>query len=138
MNRVFLCGHLTRDPELKYIPSGTAVCDIGLAVNEKVKQGDEWVEVALFTEVTLWARTAEVASEFLTKGSPVLIEGRLKLDQWEDQEGNKRSKLKVIGERMQMLSSKGEGQQRPPKDDAYSAPAEPSNPAHTPNPDIPF
>ncbi|NQU25674.1 MAG: single-stranded DNA-binding protein, partial [Candidatus Nealsonbacteria bacterium] len=101
-NRVILVGNLTRDPELRYIASGTAVTDIGLAVNDRVKRNDQWVDETTFVDVTLWARTAEVASEYLSKGSPVLIEGRLKLDQWEH-EGQKRSKLKVIGERMQML-----------------------------------
>ena len=107
-NRVILVGNLTRDPELRYIPSGTAVSDIGLAVNDRVKRNDQWVEETTFVEVTLWARLAEIANEYLSKGSPVLIEGRLKLDTWE-KEGQKHSKLKVIGERMQMLSSRGSG-----------------------------
>lgn len=107
-NRVVLVGNLTRDPELRYIPSGTAVSDIGLAVNDRVKRGDQWVDETTFVEVTLWARTAEVANEYLSKGSPVLIEGRLKLDTWE-KEGQKFSKLKVIGEKMQMLSGRSGG-----------------------------
>jgi len=109
-NRVILVGNLTRDPELRYIPSGTAVSDIGLAVNDRRKNSEgEWVDETTFVEVTLWARTAEVASEYLTKGSPVLIEGRLKLDTWESNDGQKRSKLRVVGERMQMLGSRGGG-----------------------------
>ena len=111
-NRVILVGNLTRDPELRYIPSGTAVTDIGLAVNDRVKRNEEWVEETTFVDITLWGRQAEVASEYLTKGSPVLIEGRLKLDQWE-QEGQKRSKLKVVGMRMQMLGTRGGGPSRP-------------------------
>jgi single-strand DNA-binding protein len=108
-NKVLLVGNLTRDPELRYIPSGTAVCDIGLAMNEKYKNAKgEWVEEAVFVDVTLWARTAEVASEYLSKGSQVLIEGRLKLDTWE-KEGKKQSKLRVTCERMQMLGAKGGG-----------------------------
>ena len=88
-NRVILVGNLTRDPELKYIPSGTAVTEIGLAVNDRRKNAQgEWVEETTFVDVTLWSRTAEVASEYLSKGSPVLIEGRLKLDTWE-KEGKK-------------------------------------------------
>ena len=71
----------------------------------RVKRGEEWVDEPVFVDVTLWARTAEVANEFLSKGSPVLIEGRLKLESWE-QEGQKRSRLKIIGERMQMLGRK--------------------------------
>jgi single-strand DNA-binding protein len=107
-NRVILVGNLTRDPELRYIPSGTAVSDVGLAVNDRVKRGDQWVDEATFVDITLWGRTAEIANEYLSKGSPVLIEGRLKLDRWE-KDGQKHSKLKVIGERMQMLGGRGEG-----------------------------
>ena len=107
-NRVILVGNLTRDPELRYIPSGTAVSDIGLAVNDRVKRGDQWVDEATFVDVTLWGRTAEIANEYLSKGSPVLIEGRLKLDRWE-KDGQKHSKLKVVGERMQMLGSREGG-----------------------------
>ena len=106
-NKVILAGNLTRDVELKYIPSGTAVADITLAVNDKRKDKDtdQWVENTTFVDVTLWGRTAEVASEYLSKGSPALIEGRLKLDTWE-KDGQKRSKLRVVGENMQMLGSK--------------------------------
>jgi single-strand DNA-binding protein len=107
-NRVILVGNLTRDPELRYIPSGTAVSDIGLAVNDRIKRGDQWVEEPVFVDVTLWGRTAEIANEYLSKGSPVLIEGRLKLDRWE-KDGQKHSKLKVIGERLQMLGAREAG-----------------------------
>jgi single-strand DNA-binding protein len=109
-NRVVLVGNMTRDVELKYTQSGLAVTDIGLAVNDRRKnQSGEWVEETTFVDVTLWGRQAEVASEYLGKGSPVLIEGRLKLDQWENREGEKRSKLRVVGERMQMLGGGGGG-----------------------------
>lgn len=107
-NRVVLVGNLTRDPELRYIPSGTAVSEIGLAVNDRVKKGDQWVDETTFVDVTLWGRTAEVANQYLTKGSNVLIEGRLKLDTWE-KDGQKRSKLRVVAEKMQMLGGRGEG-----------------------------
>ena len=107
-NRVILVGNLTRDPELRYIPSGTAVSDIGLAVNDRVKRGDQWVEEPVFVDITLWGRTAEIANEYLSKGSPVLVEGRLKLDRWE-KDGQKHSKLKVIGERLQMLGAREAG-----------------------------
>ena len=135
-NRVILIGNLTRDPELRYIPSGTAVADIGLAINDKVKRGEEWVEETTFVDVTLWARTAEVAAEYLSKGSPVLIEGRLKLDTRE-KEGQKRSKLKVVGERMQMLGS------RPAEDNEYNQAADAPGsvevqPGETEGDDIPF
>jgi single-strand DNA-binding protein len=107
-NRVILVGNLTRDPELRYIPSGTAVSDIGLAVNDRIKRGDQWVDEVTFVDITLWGRTAEIANEYLSKGSPVLVEGRLKLDRWE-KDGQKHSKLKVVGDKLQMLGSKGEG-----------------------------
>jgi single-strand DNA-binding protein len=108
-NRVILVGNLTRDPELRYIPSGTAVTEVGLAVNDRRKGANgEWIEETTFVDVTLWARTAEVASEYLSKGSSVLIEGRLKYDAWE-KEGKKFSKLRVVGEKMQMLGGKGSG-----------------------------
>ena len=143
-NRVILVGNLTRDPELRYTSSGTAVTDVGLAVNDRYKNAKgEWVDQPTFVDVTLWARTAEVASEYLSKGSPVLIEGRLKLDTWETNDGQKRSKLHVVGERMQMLGRPGEGgSQRPPeRQDDYSqtVPVE-QNQAGPPAPgdDIPF
>jgi single-strand DNA-binding protein len=104
-NRVILVGNLTRDVDVRFTKTGTPVTDLGLAVNDRVKRNDEWVDETTFVDVTLWGRTAEIAGEYLTKGSPVLIEGRLKLDTWE-QEGQKRYKLHVVGERMQMLGGK--------------------------------
>jgi len=109
-NKVILMGNMTRDVELRYTPSGTAVTDIGLAVNEKRKNAaGELVEDTTFVDVTLWGRNAEVAAEYLGKGSPILIEGRLKLDQWETDDGERRQKLKVVCERMQMVGSKKDG-----------------------------
>jgi single-strand DNA-binding protein len=105
-NRVILMGNLTREVELRKTASNTAVCDIGIAANDRVKRGNEWVDEATFVDVTLWGRTAEIAAEYLSKGSQVLIEGRLKLDQWE-QDGQKRSKLKVVGDKLQLLGTKG-------------------------------
>jgi single-strand DNA-binding protein len=145
-NRVVLVGNLTRDPELRYIPSGTAVSDIGLAVNDRVKRGDQWVEEPVFVDITLWGRTAEIANEYLSKGSPVLIEGRLKLDRWE-KDGQKHSKLKVIGERLQMLGTRegarggGRGSRGGPAGDEPSYDdSEQYMPAGgpPPNDDIPF
>src|SRR3954449_6719610 len=108
-NRVILMGNLTRDPELRYIPSGTAVTDIGLAVNDRRKNANgEWVDETTFVDVTLWGRTAEVACEYLNKGSPLFIEGRLKLDTWE-KDGKKNYKLRVVCDRMQMIGTKGGG-----------------------------
>ncbi len=107
-NRVILVGNLTRDVDVRFTKTGTPVTDLGLAVNDRVKRNDEWVDETTFVDVTLWGRTAEIAGEYLTKGSPVLIEGRLKLDTWE-QDGQKRHKLHVVGERMQMLGGKSGG-----------------------------
>lgn len=106
-NRVVLLGNTTRDMELRYLQSGMAVGDLGLAVNDRRKDASgNWVEEATFIDVTLWARTAEIAAEYAKKGTPVLIEGRLKMDTWET-DGQKRSKLKVVGEKLVLLGAKG-------------------------------
>ena len=108
-NRVILIGNLTRDPELRYIQSGSAVTEIGLAVNERRKTPTgEWVDDVNFIDVTLWGRTAEVVCEYCTKGKPLFVEGRLKYETWET-DGQKRSKLRVVGERIQLLGSKEGG-----------------------------
>lgn len=109
-NKVIVLGNLTREPEVKHLQSGTAVAELGLAVNRtwKDKNGQKQDEVT-FIDVTLWGRTAEIAGEYLSKGRPVLIEGRLQLSQWQDKEtGKNRHKLKVIGEHMTMLGSRGD------------------------------
>ena len=106
-NKVILLGNLTRDPEVRYTPKGTAVTDLGLAVNRTytADNGEKREEVT-FVDVTFWGRTAEVAGEYLKKGRPVFVEGRLQLDSWDDKtSGQKLTKLKVIGENMQMLGS---------------------------------
>lgn len=107
-NRVVLVGNLTKDIELRHTKNGTAVTDISIAVNERVKKNEQWVDEAHFFDITLWGRLAEIAAEYLSKGSSVLIEGRLKHDRWE-QDGQKRSKVGIVGEKMQMLGSKGGG-----------------------------
>ena len=107
MNRVFLMGNVTRDPELRYISNGSAVTEIGLAINDRRKSSSgEWVEETTFVDITLWGRTAEIAGEYVTKGAPLLIEGRLKLDMWE-KDGKKNSKLRVVGDRMHLIGSRG-------------------------------
>ena len=111
-NKVILVGNLTRDPEVKYTTGGTAVTEIGLAVNRTWfdKQTNQKKEETTFVDVTLWGRQAEVAGEYLSKGRSVLIEGRLQLDTWDDKTtGQKRSKLRVVGEGMTMLGSRPEG-----------------------------
>lgn len=106
-NRVILIGNITRDIELRYTPGGLPVTEVGLAVNDRRKTSTgEWVDETTFVDVTFFGRTAEVASEFLSKGSPVFVEGRLKLDTWE-KDGEKKSKLRVICDRMQLIGAKG-------------------------------
>jgi|SRR5690242_6668037 len=110
-NKVILLGNLTRDPEVRYTPKGSAVCDLGLAVNRSytMDSGEKREEVT-FVDVVLWSRLAEIAGEYLKKGRPVFIEGRLQLDTWDDkQSGQKRSKLRVIGETMQLLGGRPPG-----------------------------
>lgn len=107
-NKVILVGNLTRDCELRYLPSGSAVCTTGIATNRKFKnqQGEQKEEVC-FIDITFFGRTAEIANQYLGRGKKVLVEGRLKLDQWTDQNGGKRSKHSVTVDTLQMLDSKG-------------------------------
>jgi single-strand DNA-binding protein len=116
LNRVLLIGNLTRDPEVRYTPKGTAVAEIGLAINRTYSGEDgEKKEETTFVEVTLWARQAEIAGQYLKKGRPVFIEGRLQLDTWDDkQTGQKRSKLRVVSESLQLLGSRPEGESSSP------------------------
>ena len=111
LNKVMLIGNLTRDPEIKYTPKGSAIAELGLAINRYyTTESGEKKEETTFVDVTLWGRQAEIAKEYLSKGKPVYIEGRLQLDTWDDkQTGQKRSKLRVTGEQMQLLGSRGEG-----------------------------
>ena len=110
-NKVILLGNLTRDPEVRYTPKGTAVTELGMAVNRVyTAENGEKREDTTFVDVTLWGRTAEIAGEYLKKGRPVFIEGRLQLDTWDDkQSGQKRSKLKVVGEGLQLIGSRPGG-----------------------------
>ena len=101
-NRVVLMGHLTRDPELRFTAGKKAVCDVGVAVNDRYKKGDEWVETVDYFELTFWGRNAEVVNEHLTKGSPLLVEGKLKQETWE-KDGKRQSKVKVNVDQLKML-----------------------------------
>jgi single-strand DNA-binding protein len=110
-NKVILLGNLTRDPEVRYTPKGSAVCDLGIAVNRvyTTDSGEKREEVT-YVDVVLWARLAEIAGEYLKKGRPLFIEGRLQMDTWDDkQSGQKRTKLRVVGESMQLLGSRPAG-----------------------------
>ena len=112
LNRVSLIGNLGKDPEVRYTPKGTAVGDIGLAINRTfTTDTGERQEDSTFVEATLWGLTAGLAQQYLHKGRPVYIEGRLQMDTWEDRNtGQKRSKLKVVAENMQFLGSRGDGE----------------------------
>jgi single-strand DNA-binding protein len=136
LNRVLLIGNLTRDCEGRHTSGGTAVCELGLAVNDRVKKGNDWVDEVQFIDCTLFGAQAETAGKYLTKGSSVLIEGRPKLDTWE-KDGKKNYKLRVVGERMQMLGGKpaARGKDR----DASEEPVgrQESTPV-TSDPDLPF
>lgn len=153
-NKVFLLGNLTRDPEVRYTPKGSAVADLGIAVNRQytLDTGEKREEVT-FVDVTFWGRTAEVAGEYLKKGRSVFIEGRLQLDTWDDkQSGQKRSKLKVVGEMMQMLGGRpggggggeeGGGEETPVRSakssgGSRSAPPPKSGPSEPDDDEIPF
>ena len=106
LNKVFLIGNLTRDPELRYTPSGTAVVDFGMAINRKwTSQSGEKQEEVVFLDLQAWARSAEVISEYCKKGSLLFVEGRLKLDSWEGKDGQKRSRLRVVVENFQFLGA---------------------------------
>ena len=115
-NKVILLGNLTRDPEVRYTPKGSAVCDLGIAINRQytLDSGEKREEVT-YVDVVLWSRLAEIAGEYLKKGRPIFIEGRLQLDTWDDkQSGQKRSKLRVVADSVQFI---GGGS----KDDATTA-----------------
>jgi single-strand DNA-binding protein len=112
LNKVLLLGNLTRDPELRYTPKGTAVADIAVAINRVWNnEQNQRQEETTFVDITLWGRQAEIAQQYLSKGRGVFIEGRLQMDTWEDKaSGQKRSKLKVVAENLQFMpDGKGNG-----------------------------
>jgi single-strand DNA-binding protein len=127
-NKVLLMGNLTRDPEVRYTPKGTALANLGLAVNRVyTTEGGEQKEEVTFIDIEVWGRQAETAGQYLAKGRPVFVEGRLKLDSWEDKEsGQKRNKLKVVAERVQFLGAPRGGAEfkdQVPSDEAPARPA---------------
>jgi single-strand DNA-binding protein len=140
LNKVMLIGNLGKDPEVRYTGSGTAVASFSLATSEKFKnKNGEWEERTEWHNITLWARLAEIAGEYLAKGKTVYIEGRLQTRKWQDRDGKDRYTTEIVGEKMQMLSGKGEGggksgagrtegQETPPYEE----------PAFNPDDDIPF
>jgi single-strand DNA-binding protein len=138
-NKVILVGNLTRDPELRYTPKGMAIAKIGLAVNRNwTSESGEKKEEVTFVDVDAFGRQAETLGQYMKKGSPILIEGRLRLDQWDDkQTGQKRSKLGVVVEGFQFLGggNRAEGGEAPRRPSAPSAPAAPAAPG--PEADVP-
>lgn len=139
LNKVMLIGNLTRDPEIRYTPKGSAVADLGLAVNRVyTTENNERREEVTYIDVVLWSRLAELAGQYLSKGRSVFIEGRLQMDTWEDkQTGQKRSKIRVVGESMQFLdggkrdseegNSGGSSFSRPPSQRPAGASSRPSS-----------
>ena len=114
-NKIILAGHLSKDIEIRYSQGGTAIANTAIATSRKFKAADgTQKEEVLFVDVSFYGRTAEIVNQYLHKGSKVLIDGRLKLDQWTDNQGQKRSKHKVDAESVQMLDSKPKGDQSPP------------------------
>ena len=124
-NRVILIGNLTRDPEVRYTPQGTSVCNFGIAVNRKFKQGDEAKEEVTFINIVVFGKQADTCGQYLNKGSSVLVEGRLKENRWETEEGQKRSRHEVVAQSVRFLSRKqgdantsssGQGESIPPEE----------------------
>lgn len=116
LNRVMLMGTLTRDPEIKYTPKGTAIANLGIAINRTFTTDNEKREEVAFVDVEAWGRTAEVIGEYFKKGKPIFIEGRLKLDQWDDkQTGKKMSKLRVVADSFEFLGGKDTERTAPPE-----------------------
>ncbi|MGA3007358.1 MAG: single-stranded DNA-binding protein [Opitutaceae bacterium] len=161
LNKVFLIGNLTRDPELRVTPKGTAICQFGLAVNRQFKdESGQTRDETTFVDIEAWGKQGELVSKYLTKGSPAMVEGRLKLDQWEDkQSGQKRSKLKIVLDNVQFLGRPGggsgggaaaapaggadEGADQPASPERHAPPARGEKPAAPPaapslDEDVPF
>ncbi len=148
LNKVMLIGNLTRDPEVRYTPKGTAVGDLAIALNNSYKAPDGQIrEEVCYVDIVAWDRQAEVCKQYLQKGAPIFVEGRLQLDQWETKEGEKRSRLRVRAERIQFLGRPKEGAGAPaagagesrgsyaPRRESSQAPSRSSEPAQSHPPD---
>lgn len=139
LNRVYLLGNLTRDPELRYTPSGTAVASFGLAVNRRYRQGEELREETCFVDVVVFGRQAETVSEYLSKGRQALVEGRLTWRSWEADDGTRRSKHEVVAQNIQFIGARpsaGPAPQEPTTQEP--APQEAGTPSADEDEDIPF
>ena len=141
-NKVILVGYLGRDPELRYTPEGTAVCNFSMATTERKKsKSGEFQDVTTWFRVTLWRRQAEVASQYLSKGRQVYIEGRLSLTEYQDRDGNTRTSLEVQGSDIQFIGARGDegaGPREPRADASSAAPASAPHDAPVTEDDIPF
>ncbi len=142
INSVVLVGNLTKDPELRHTPSGTAVTTLRVAVNDRVKKGEEWTDAAYYFDVTVWGRTAENCAQYLAKGRPVGVQGKLTWREWDAQDGSKRQSVEVVADNIQFLGSRGDdgggqGQQFVPSG-AAATPASDDFPAAAADDDIPF
>ena len=120
LNKVFLVGRLTRDPELRYTPNGKPVCDFTIAINKIYEKDKKQVKETVFVDVTVWNKSAEATAEYMKKGKTILIEGELRMDEWKSKEGEKRSKMRVTAKTVQFLSSKEPQDQAPESDDESS------------------
>ena len=109
INIVALVGNLTRDPELRHTPSGTAVTTLRIAVNDRVKRGEEWTDAAYYFDVTVWGRTAENCAQYLAKGRPVGVQGKLTWREWDAQDGSKRQSVEIVADNIQFLGGREEG-----------------------------
>ena len=109
INSVVLVGNLTRDPELRHTPSGTAVTTLRIAVNDRVKRGEEWQDAAYYFDVTVWGRTAENCAQYLAKGRPVGVQGKLTWREWDAQDGTKRQSVEVVADNVQFLGGRADG-----------------------------
>lgn len=150
LNKVFLIGNLTRDPELRVTPKGTAICQFGIAVNRQFKDDSGATrDETTFVDIEAWGKQGELVSKYLGKGSQCMVEGRLKLDQWEDKaSGQKRSRLKVVLENVQFLGAPKNKQEEAPSEGRYDfndrprgqpqANRQPPPPADDPDSDVPF
>ncbi|HAT10059.1 MAG TPA: single-stranded DNA-binding protein [Planctomycetes bacterium] len=138
INRVFLAGNLTRDPQVRFLANEKAVANFGLAINRRFKGADgSQKEETTFVDVEAWGRQAELVGQYLTKGRGCFIEGRLKLDSWEDKEGKKQSKLRVVADNVQFLDSKPRQAGAPGAADAGDAEGGDAHPAPAPRPSRP-
>jgi single-strand DNA-binding protein len=109
INIVALVGNLTKDPELRHTPSGTAVTTLRVAVNDRVKRGEEWTDAAYYFDVTVWGRTAENCAQYLAKGRPVGVQGKLTWREWDAQDGSKRQSVEIVADNIQFLGSRDGG-----------------------------